>query len=53
MKKIYNLIKNQFFLDKPEKGEPMAPCMNVYKAKIQSDVSIDELKLIMVVRGCM
>ena len=29
----------------------MTPCMDVYKAKIQSDGSIDKLKLIIVVRG--
>ena len=29
----------------------MTPCMDVYKAKIQSDVSLDKLRLIIVVRG--
>ena len=29
----------------------MNPCMGVYKAKIQSDRSLDKLKLIIVVRG--
>ena len=29
----------------------MTPCMDVYKAKIQSDGIIDKLKLIIVVRG--
>ena len=32
-----------------EKGEPVTPCMDVYKAKIQSDGSIDKLKLGVVV----
>ena len=29
----------------------MTPCMNVYKAKIQSDGSLDKLKKRIVVRG--
>ena len=29
----------------------MTPCMDVYKAKFQSDGSLDELKLKIVVRG--
>ena len=32
-------------------GEPVTPCMDVYKANIQSDGSIDKLKLRIVVRG--
>ena len=32
-------------------GEPVTPCMHVYKAKIQSDGSLEKLKLIIVVRG--
>ena len=32
-------------------GEPVTPRMDVYKAKIQSDGSLDKLKLIIVVRG--
>ena len=31
--------------------EPVTPCMDVYKAKIQSDGSLDKLKLGIVVRG--
>ena len=52
LKEIKNLINNQNFLieDKNE-GEPVNPCMYVYKAKIQSDGSIDKLKLRIVVRG--
>ena len=52
LEEIKNLINNQNFLieDKNE-GEPVNPCMYVYKAKIQSDGSIDKLKLRIVVRG--
>ena len=32
-------------------GEPVAPCMDVYREKIQSDGSLDKLKLRIVVRG--
>ena len=52
MKEINNLINNQTFLAQyQEKGGTVTPCMDVYKAKIQSDGSIYELKLIIVVRG--
>ena len=38
LKEINNLINNQTFLIEYEKeGEPVTPCMDVYKAKIQSD----------------
>ena len=52
LKEIKNLINNQNFLvgDQNE-GEPVTPCMDVYKAKIQSDGSLDKLKLRIVVRG--
>ena len=51
-KDIKNLINNQNFLVKyPKKGETVTPCMNVYKAKVQSDGSLDKLKLRTVVRG--
>ena len=47
-----NLINNKTFLvQDPYKGEPVTPCMDVYKAKIQSDGSLEKLKLIIVVRG--
>ena len=40
------------FLDEdPKKGEPVTPCMDVYKEMIQSDGSLDKLKLRIVVRG--
>ena len=52
LKEIRNLIKNQnFLIEDPNKGEPVTPCMDVYKAKIQSDGSLDKLKLKTVVRG--
>ena len=51
-KEIKNIISIQNFLvQEPEKGEPVTPCMDVYKAKIQSYGSLDKLKLIIVVRG--
>ena len=53
-KEIKNLISNHSFLvQEPEKGEPVTPCMDVYKTKIQSDGSLYNLKLIIVVRGDM
>ena len=52
LKDIKNLINNQTFLiEYQNEGEPVTPCMDVYKAKIQSDGSLDKLKLIIVVRG--
>ena len=54
LKEIENLINNHTFLvEYPEKYEPMTPCMDVYKSKIQSDGSLDKLKLRIVVRGYM
>ena len=52
LNEIKNLINNQTFLieDKNE-GEPVTPCMDVYKANIQSDGSLDKLKLRIVVMG--
>ena len=51
MKDIKNLINNHHFLvEYPEKDEPVTPCMDVYKAKIQSDGSLDKLKLRILVR---
>ena len=38
LKEIKNLINNQtFMIEDPKDGEPVTPCMDVYKAKIQSD----------------
>ena len=52
LKEINNLINNKHFLvQEPRKSEPMTPCMDVYKAKIESDGSLDRLKLIILVRG--
>ena len=35
----------------PDKGEKVKLCVDVYKAKIQSDGSLDKLKLIVLVIG--
>ena len=49
---IKNLINNQTLLiENKNEGEPVTPCMDRYKAKIQSDGSLDKLKLRIVVRG--
>ena len=51
-KEIKNLINTQTFLvEEPEKGGPVTTCMGVYKARIQSDGSLDKLKLRIVVIG--
>ena len=51
MKKINNLINNHnVFVEDSEKDEPMTPCMDVFKAKIKYDGSLDKLKLSIVVR---
>ena len=51
-KEIKNIIKNQTFLVQyPEKGEPVTPCMDVYKAKIQYDKSLYNLKWIIAAGG--
>ena len=52
LKEIKDIINNQTFLieDKNE-GEHVTPCMDVYKAKIQSYGSLDKLKLRILVRG--
>ena len=38
-------------IEDPKDSEPVTPCMDVYKGKIQSDGSLDEIKLRIVVRG--
>ena len=49
---IKNITNNQTFLvEYPNKGEPVIPCIDMYKAKIQSDGRLDKLKLRIVVRG--
>ena len=51
-KDIKNIINYQTFLvQDPDKGEPVTPCMDVYKDKIQSDGSLDKLKWRIVVKG--
>ena len=52
LKEINNLINNQnFLIEDQNEGEPVTPCMDVYKAKIQSDGSLDKLNLRIIVRG--
>ena len=52
LKDIKNLINNQTLLVQyTEKGEPVTPCIDVYKANIQSHRSLDKLNVIIVVRG--
>ena len=52
LKDIKNLINIQnVLIEDQNEGEPGTPCMDVYKSKIQSDGSIDKLKLIILVRG--
>ena len=51
LKEIKNLINNQTLLSEDKKVEPVTPCMDVYKSKIQFDGSLDKLKLRIVVRG--
>ena len=52
LKEIKNLMNNQTLLiEDQNEGEPVTPCMDVYKAKIYYDGSLDKLKLRMVVRG--
>ena len=47
LKEIKDLINNQTLLvEDTEKDEPVNTFMDVYKAKIQSDGSLDKLKLI-------
>ena len=52
LKEVKNLIDDHnFLIEDPEKYEPVTPCMDVYKARIKSDGSLDKLKLIILVRG--
>ena len=52
LKYIKNLINNQnVIVEDTMKGETVTTCMDVYKAKIQYDGSLDKLKLRIVVRG--
>ena len=48
---IKNLINNQTFLIyEPEKEDLVTPCIDVYKAKIKFDGSIDKIELRILVR---
>ena len=38
-------------IEDPKDGEPVTPCMDVYKVKIQSDGSLGKPKLRILVRG--
>ena len=52
LKVIKNIFNNQTFLiEYQNESEPITPCMDVYKTKIQSNGSLDKLKLRIVVRG--
>ena len=52
LKNIKSIINNQnFIVEDPEKDEPVTSCMDVYNAKIQSDRSLDKLKLRNMIRG--
>ena len=54
LKEIKNLINNKnFLIEDQNEGEPVTQLIDVYKAKIQSDGSLDRLTLIIVVRGDM
>ena len=51
LKGIKKLTNNQtFIIDDPEKGDLVTPCMDIYKAKIQPDGSINKLKSSIIVR---
>ena len=40
LKEINNIINNQtFIIEDPKDGEPVTPCMDIYKAKIQTQSS--------------
>ena len=52
LKDINNLINNQnFLIEDQNEGEPVTPCMDVYKAKIQYDGIFYKLRLRILVRG--
>ena len=52
LKDIKNVINNQTLLiEYQNKSEPVTPCMDVYKVRIQSDGSLDKVKLRIVVTG--
>ena len=44
MKNVKNLNKNKtFIVEDPNKGEPVIQCMDLYKAKIHFDGSLEKL----------
>ena len=45
------IIDHTFLMYDLEKGDPVIPCMDVYKTNIQSDGSLAKFKLIILVRG--
>ena len=46
LKEIKNLIHNQtFMIEDPKHDEPVTPCMDVYKAKIQYDESLEKIEV--------
>ena len=52
MNEIKNLINNQnFLMEEPTKEDPLTPCMDYHKEKIQSNGSLYRLKLIIVVKS--
>ena len=52
LKGIKNIINNQnILIEDQNEGGPVTTCMDVYKAKIQSNGILDKLKLRIVVRG--
>ena len=52
LKEKKNIINNQtLMIEDPKDGETVTTCMDIYKAKIQSDGSLDKLKLRIEVRG--
>ena len=52
MKDISKLFDNKtFIVQEPENGQNLTPCMDVYKYKIQSDGSLDKIRLRIAVRG--
>ena len=52
LKEIKNIINNQTFLVEDQNdGESVTLCMDMYKDKIQSDGSLEKVKMIIVVRG--
>ena len=52
LKEIKNIINNQIFMiEEPKDGEPVTPCMDVYKAKNPIRWKPRQMKLRIVVRG--